>query len=159
MGRIDDDGYLVITDRIKDIIVTSGGKNVAPQRIESIVGKDHFIDQLAVVGDRRKVIGAIVVPAFEALKEFAASRRLKFKTDDDLIKLPEVVELYRDRIRAQCGSLAPFEKVKRFTLVAKQFSMAAGEITPTLKIRRRVVAEKYREIIDRMYRPEPNEGD
>ncbi|MCP4572818.1 MAG: long-chain fatty acid--CoA ligase [bacterium] len=159
VGHVDDDGYVVITDRIKDIIVTSGGKNVAPQRIECVVGKDHYIDQLAVVGDRRKFIGAIVVPAFEALKEFAASRRLKFNTEDDLIKLPEVVELYRDRIRAQCANLAPFEKVKRFTLVARQFSMAAGEITPTLKIRRRVVAEKYREIIDRMYRPEPNEGD
>ncbi len=151
VGRLDEDGYLVITDRIKDLIVTSGGKNVAPQRIESIVGKDHYIDQLAVVGDRRKFIGAIVVPAFEALKEFAAERRLKFRTEDDLIKLPEVVELYRDRIRAQGAGLAPFETIKRFTLVAKQFSMAAGEITPTLKVRRRVIAEKYHEIIERMY--------
>lgn len=159
IGCLEEDGFLVVTDRIKDLIVTSGGKNVAPQRIESIVGKDHYIDQLAVVGDRRKFIGALVVPAFEALKEFAAERRLKFKTDDDLIRLPEVVELYRDRIRDQCAQLAPFEKVKRFTLVARQFSMQAGEITPTLKVRRRVIAEKYRELIERMYAPEPSESD
>ncbi len=159
IGHLEDDGYLVITDRKKDLIVTAGGKNIAPQRIESIVGKDYFIDQLAVVGDRQKVIGAIVVPSFEVLKEFAAERRLKFQTDDDLIKLPEVVELYRDRIRAQCAQLAPFEKIHRFTLVAWQFSMQAGEITPTLKVRRRVIVEKYREIIERMFNPEPKESD
>jgi len=151
IGHFDEDGYLVITDRIKDLIITSGGKNVAPQRIESIVGKDYYIDQLAVVGDQRSAVGAIVVPAFEALAEFARERKLPFRDNDELISLPEVVELYRERIRNQSRELAPFEKIRRFTLVARQFTQQAGEITPTLKIRRKVVAEKYRELIERMY--------
>ncbi|MFN2372071.1 MAG: long-chain fatty acid--CoA ligase [Candidatus Krumholzibacteriia bacterium] len=151
VGHLDPDGYLVITDRIKDLIITSSGKNVAPQRIEAIVGKDHYIDQLAVVGDRRSAIGAIVVPAFESLLEFARERKLAFRDHDELIRLPEVVELYRRRIREQSRGLAPFETIRRFTLVAKQFSMQAGEITPTLKVRRKVIAEKYHELIERMY--------
>ena len=151
VGYLDEDGYLFITDRIKDIIVTSGGKNVAPQRIETAVGKDHYIDQLAVVGDRRKFISALVVPAFENLAEFARSRKLSFRDHEELIKLPEVVELYAQRIKEHSSHLAPFEKIKRFTLVAREFSQQAGEITPTLKIRRKVVAEKYHQLIERMY--------
>ncbi len=151
IGYLDDDGYLFITDRLKDIIVTSGGKNVAPQRIETLVGKDHYIDQLAVIGDRRKFISAIVVPAFENLAEFARSRKLPFRDHEELIKLPEVVELYAQRIKEHSIHLAPFEKIKRFTLVAREFSQQAGEITPTLKIRRKVVARKYHQLIERMY--------
>lgn len=151
VGHLDPDGYLVITDRIKDIIVTSGGKNVAPQRIETLVGKDHFIDQLAVIGDRRQFISAIVVPAFENLQEFARSRKLRFSNRDELIKLPEVVELYTQRIGEQSANLASFEKIKRFTLVAREFSAELGEITPTLKLRRKVIARKYHQLIERMY--------
>jgi len=132
---------------------------VAPQRIETLIGKDHYIDQLAVVGDNRKFISAIVVPAFENLLEFAQQKKLQFKNQEELIKLPEVVEFYRKRIREQSLNLAPFEKIKRFTLVAKEFSQQAGEITPTLKIRRKVVAEKYNQLIDRMYRGEKTELD
>jgi long-chain acyl-CoA synthetase len=151
LGHIDDDGFLVITGRIKDIIVTSGGKNIAPQRIEALVGKDRYIDQLAVIGEKREFISALIVPAFEALKEFATARKLQFENHEDLIKLPEVVELYAERIRKHSLPLAPFEKIKRFTLVAREFTMQAREITPTLKIRRKVVAEKYHDLIDRMY--------
>lgn len=154
VGHLDDEGYLVITDRIKDLIVTSGGKNVAPQRIETLVGKDHYIDQLAVVGDKQKFISAIVVPAFENLQEFAAKKKLAFANHEELIKMPEVVEFYRQRIKENSLNLAPFEKIKRFTLVAKEFSAQAGEITPTLKIRRKVVTEKYRQLIERMYKNE-----
>ena len=159
VGRMDEDGFLLITDRIKDLIVTSGGKNVAPQRIEALVGRDHYIDQMAVVGDKQKFVSAIVVPAFVALKDFAEEKKLQFRDNDELIRLPEVVELYRDRIREAGRQLAPFEKVKRFTLVAKEFTQAAGEITPTLKVRRRVITEKYRELIERMYRPEESGSD
>jgi long-chain acyl-CoA synthetase len=151
IGRIDEDGFLLITDRMKDLIITAGGKNIAPQRIETMVGKDHFIDQLAVIGDKQKFISAIIVPAFENLAEFAKQRKLPFRNHEELIKLPEVVELYTSRIREHSNSLAPFEKIKRFTLVAKQFSQQAGEITPTLKVKRKVVAEKYRQLIERMY--------
>ncbi|RKZ17566.1 long-chain fatty acid--CoA ligase [bacterium] len=154
VGHLDDDGYLVITDRIKDLIVTSGGKNVAPQRIEALIGRDHYIDQMAVVGDRQKFVSAIVVPAFAALQDFAEQKKLQFADHEELIRLPEVVELYANRIREAGRNLAPFEKVKRFTLVAKEFSQAAGEITPTLKVRRRVITKKYHDLIERMYRPE-----
>ncbi len=151
IGRIDEDGYLLITDRMKDLIITAGGKNIAPQRIETMVGKDHFIDQLAIIGDKQKFISAIIVPAFENLADFAKQRQLQFRNHEELIKLPEVVELYNKRIREHSKNLAPFEKIKRFTLVARQFSQQAGEITPTLKVKRKVVAEKYRQLIERMY--------
>ncbi len=151
IGRIDEDGYLLITDRMKDLIITAGGKNIAPQRIETMVGKDHFIDQLAIIGDKQKFISAIIVPAFENLADFAKQRQLQFRNHEELIKLPEVVELYNKRIREHSQNLAPFEKIKRFTLVARQFSQQAGEITPTLKVKRKVVAEKYRQLIERMY--------
>ena len=154
IGHLDADGFLAITDRIKDLIVTSGGKNVAPQRVEAEVGKDHFIEQLAVIGDKRQFISAIVVPAFETLKEFAKTHKLPHKDLDELITLPEVVELYRKRIREQSRHLASFETIKRFTLVAKAFSMQAGEITPTLKVRRKVIAEKYKALIEGMYKSE-----
>jgi len=151
IGHIDEDGFLLITDRIKDLIITAGGKNIAPQRIETLVGKDHYIDQLAVIGDKQKFISAIIVPAFDNLKDFAAERKLPFRNNEDLIKLPEVMELYSKRIKEHSANLAPFEKIKKFTLVAKQFSQQAGEITPTLKVRRKVVAQKYHQMIDRMY--------
>jgi long-chain acyl-CoA synthetase len=151
IGHLDEDGFLLITDRIKDLIITAGGKNIAPQRIETLVGKDHYIDQLAVMGNKQKFISAIIVPAFDNLKEFASERKLPFRNDEELIKLPEVVELYTKRIRKHSVNLAPFEKIKKFTLVARQFSQQAGEITPTLKVRRKVVAQKYQQMIDRMY--------
>jgi len=157
VGHLDAEGFLVITDRIKDLIITAGGKNVAPQRIETLVGQDHYIDQLAVVGDKQKFISAIVVPAFENLREFATQRKLPFRTDEDLIKMPEVVEFYTQRIREASQNLASFERIKRFTLVARQFSQQAGEITPTLKVRRKVISEKYRRIIERMYNGEASE--
>ncbi|MDO9170837.1 MAG: long-chain fatty acid--CoA ligase [bacterium] len=151
VGHLDADGFLVVTDRIKDLIVTSTGKNVAPQRIETLVGGDHFIDQLAVVGDRRQYVSALVVPAFEALKAWAQEKRIVFRDHEDLIARPEVVQLMEERIRSRSLQLAPFETIRKFTLLARQFTQQAGEITPTLKVRRKVIAERYRHLIDRMY--------
>ncbi|MBK7703652.1 MAG: long-chain fatty acid--CoA ligase [bacterium] len=151
VGHLDADGYLVVTDRIKDLIVTSTGKKVAPQRIETLVGGDHFIDQLAVVGDRRQYVSALVVPAFEALKAWAQEKRIVFRDHEDLIGKPEVVQLMEERIRSRSQQLAPFETIRKFTLLARQFTQQTGEITPTLKVRRKVIAERYRHFIDRMY--------
>jgi len=151
VGTLDDDGFLTITGRIKDLIITSTGKNVAPQLIETVIGKDHYIEQLAVVGDKRKHISALIVPAYETLAEWAQGKRLSFADHDELVKLPEVVRFMTERIRAQSHSLAPFERIRRFTLMAHQFTMEAGEITPTLKVRRKVVLQKYKTVIDRMY--------
>jgi long-chain acyl-CoA synthetase len=151
IGHYDDEGFLVITDRIKDIIVTSGGKNVAPQRIELVVGQDPYVEQLAVVGDRRKFLGALVVPSFEALADWAGRQRLRFKDHGDLIKLPEVISFMDERVRERCGQLAPFERIKRVTLLPRPFSMEKGEMTPTLKVRRKAIADAYHDLIDRMF--------
>ncbi len=151
VGFLDDDGYLTITDRIKDLIVTSGGKNVAPQRIESVVGQDPFVEQLAVVGDSRKFLGALVVPSYDALKEWAGRQKLRFTDHDDLIKLPEVVTFMNERIAARCRQLAPFERIRAITLLPRPFSMEKGEMTPTLKIRRKAVSKAYHDLIERMF--------
>lgn len=151
MGYLDDDGFLVITDRIKDLIVTSGGKNVAPQRVETVIGQDPFVEQLAVVGDRQKFLGALVVPSFDALKDWAAQHKLTFSDVEDLIRMPEVVKFMNERIAERCRQLAPFERVRRIHLLPRPFRMELGEITPTLKVRRKAVAQAYRDVIDRMF--------
>jgi long-chain acyl-CoA synthetase len=151
VGHFDEDGFLIITDRIKDLIVTSGGKNVAPQWVETVVGKDPFIEQLAVLGDSRKYISALVVPSFDVLSEWAKRQKLNFESHEDLVRMPEVIRHMTERITRQSKQLAPFEKIKRFTLMAKEFTMQAGEITPTLKVKRRVIHEKYKDLIERMY--------
>ena len=152
VGRIDSDGYLVITDRIKDLIITAGGKNVAPQRIETQVGKDFYIDQLVVFGDKRKYITAIIVPAFDNLYDFAKTNHIKFSSDRDLIKSPKILELFTKRVSRHCEELAPYEQIKKFTLIPTPFSQENGEITPTLKVRRKVLIEHYKDEIELMYK-------
>lgn len=151
VGVRDEDGYLCITDRIKDLIVTSQGKNIAPQRIEALLSRDLYIEQAAAVGDGRKCITALVVPVFEKLEAFAREHGLHFENREHLVRLPEIVDLVRKRIDAQSQELARHELVRRFTLLPELFSEAAGEITPTLKLRRRVIHQRYQDLIDSMY--------
>jgi long-chain acyl-CoA synthetase len=151
VGAIDADGFLRVTDRIKDIVVTSGGKNIAPAGIESQVGKDHYIEQIAVVGEGRKYVGALVVPSFEALEEWAREQRIRFADRTELLRDHAVVEFIRERIQRQSQNLASFERIRRFHLLERGFSLSHGEITPTLKLKRKVIQERYREIIDRLY--------
>jgi len=151
VGEIDPDGLLRVTDRIKDLIITSGGKNIAPANIEMQVGKDHYIEQIAVVGDGRRYIGALIMPSFEALEAWASEKRIAFADRAELLRNSKVVEFLRERIQRQSGGLASFERIKRFHLLENGFSLKAGEITPTLKIKRKVIQERYKEIIDRLY--------
>ena len=151
VGELDPDGFLRITDRIKDLIITSGGKNIAPQAIETEIGKDHYIEQLAVIGDRRRYVTALVVPAYPALEEWAERNELEWTDRLTLLALPEVQELYRKRIDMQSQGLARFEQVQHFTLLPEPFTQAAGEITPTLKLRRKQIVEKYAAEIEAMY--------
>jgi len=146
-----EDGYLTITDRIKDLMKTSGGKYIAPQYIETTIGNDHFIEQITVIGDQRKFVSALIVPAFEALEEYARSQNIAFSSREDLVRNPEIIRFYQKRIDGQQKELAGFEKVKRFTLLAKPFTQESGEMTPTMKIKRKVVIEKYKNLIDAMY--------
>jgi long-chain acyl-CoA synthetase len=154
VGHFDDQGFLVITDRIKDLIITSGGKNIAPQHIETTIGKDFYIEQIAALGDRRHFVSALIVPAFEELEKFARKRGIPFANREELVRHPEIIAFYRQRIDAQSAELARYETVKRFTLLPEAFTQEGGEVTPTQKIRRKVVQDKYRAAIDTMYREE-----
>jgi len=153
-GYFEENGELRITERIKDLIKTSGGKYIAPQMIESTIGADHFIEQMAVIGDQRKYVTALIVPSFIALEEYAKKHNISFTSREDLISKPEIIEFYRQRIEEAQKELARFEKIKRFTLLPHEFTVESGEITPTLKIKRKAIADKYKDIIDAMYKDE-----
>ncbi len=150
-GALDEAGCLVVTDRIKDLIKTSGGKYVAPQAIEARLGSDPLVEQVAVVGDLRRYVTALIVPAFALLEPLATERGFGAASRAELVARPEVVALYQGRVDAVNRDLARFEQVKRFTLLERPFTVEAGELTPTLKIRRRAVAERYRAQVDAMY--------
>jgi long-chain acyl-CoA synthetase len=151
VGEFDADGFLKITDRKKDIIITSQGKNVAPSRIESVIGSDYYIDQVATVGEGRRYLAALVVPHFEALEEWAREHGLTYDSLKALVRDSRVHAFFTERIERQQSVLAKHERVKRFTLLSERFSQGSGEITPTLKNIRRAIAEKHEQIIDSMY--------
>ncbi|MCF7824867.1 MAG: long-chain fatty acid--CoA ligase [Candidatus Marinimicrobia bacterium] len=151
IGEFDEDGYLKITDRIKDLIITSGGKNIAPLNIETLVGKDFYIDQIIAIGDKRNFISALVVPAFESLETWAHKRKIQFQNYEELVSHPHVIDFFRERIDHHSKKLAQYETIKKFRLLAKPFTMDAGEITPTLKLKRKQINEKFKALIDSMY--------
>lgn len=151
IGVFDRDGFLRITDRIKELIITSGGKNIAPQHIETLVGKDYFIEQIVAIGDRRKFISALVVPAMEALENWAREKGLTWSSVEELINQKDVLALYRKRIDMNSEGLARFETIKKFTLLPRPFTVETGEITPTLKLKRKKISEKYFALIEAMY--------
>lgn len=150
-GYIDDSGALVITERIKDLFKTSNGKYIAPQAIESLLGGDKFIEQVAVIGDQKKFVSAIIVPAFDALKEYARNKQISFKTLEDLVKNSQIHSMIAERLDRLQKGLASYEKIKRFTLLPKAFTMETGELTNTLKLRRRVINDRYAAEIAAMY--------
>lgn len=150
-GRIDEEGYLIITGRIKDLIITSQGKNIAPQHIELVLGNDLYIEQLAVVGDKRPYVTALVVPNFPELETWGRTQGLTWNSREELAANPHVLAFYKERIDSAGTQLAPYEQVKRWTLLSHEFSQEGGELTPTLKIKRNVVQSKYADLIDRMY--------
>ncbi len=151
VGRFDEDGYLYITDRIKDLIITSGGKNIAPQMIESLMTEDFFIEYIAIIGDRRNYITALVVPSFSSLEDWAKKKGLSWSSREELVAKPEVVDLYRKIIDERQKDLGRVEQIKKFTLLAREFSQEAGEITPTMKVKRKVVEKKFEDVIESMY--------
>ncbi|HIF9497010.1 TPA: AMP-dependent synthetase/ligase [Photobacterium damselae] len=150
-GHFDEQGNLFITDRIKELMKTSGGKYIAPQVIEGAIGKDHFIEQIAVVADTRKFVSALIVPCFETLEEHARELNIKYQDRLELVKNSQIVELIEKRVADLQKDLARFEQVKKFTLLPKAFSMDHGELTPTQKLRRKVIQDRYHQEIERMY--------
>ncbi|MDZ7263363.1 MAG: long-chain fatty acid--CoA ligase [candidate division KSB1 bacterium] len=151
IGFLDDDGYLVITDRKKNIIVTSGGKNIAPAPIENTMLTSPLIDQILVIGDRRKFLSALVVPNFEMLSSYAKEQNIAYKDQAELVQHPKINQWVASEIERLSSGLARFEQIKAFRLMPRLFTIEEGELTPTLKIKRKVVEEKYAELIDSMY--------
>lgn len=152
-GYIDATGNVFFTDRIKELMKTSGGKYIAPQLIEGKLGNDRFIEQIAIVADARHFVSALVVPCFETLEGWAKELNIKYHDRMELIKHSQVVEMFEQRIAEVQKELAKFEQVKKFTLLPVEFSMAQGELTPTLKLRRKVILMHYKNQIEAMYQP------
>ncbi|MCR4919898.1 MAG: long-chain fatty acid--CoA ligase [Prevotella sp.] len=145
------DGELFLTDRIKDLFKTSNGKYIAPQMIEAKLLVDKFIDQVAVIADERKFVSALIIPDYALLEQYARSNNIAFSCREDLCADSQIHNMLQERIDTLQQQLAQYEKVKRFTLLPHHFTMERGELTNTLKIRRKVVAENYRRQIDAMY--------
>lgn len=151
-GELDEQGNLYITDRIKELMKTSNGKYIAPQYIEGKLGTDKFIEQIAVIADAKKYVSALIVPCFESLEAHAKQLNIKYHDRLDLIKNSEIVKLFEQRINELQKDLAGFEQVKKFTLLSQAFSTKMEEITPTLKLRRKVILERYKAQIEKMYK-------
>jgi long-chain acyl-CoA synthetase len=151
IGIIDVDGFVKITDRKKNIIVLSNGKNVAPQPIESELVQSPFISQIMLIGNERKNLAALIVPNFDALKAWASENNIETTEIPEMLKTREVQQLIQGEIRSRLTDFADFEQVRRFTLLEKEFSQEADEMTPTLKLKRNVIIEKYADVIDGMY--------
>jgi long-chain acyl-CoA synthetase len=151
IGVIDERGFLTITDRKKDIIVTSGGKNIAPQPIERLLKSSPLVAEVVMIGDRRNFPIALVIPAFEALEKWAREKAFPFASREELIARPEVVALYEQVVKETTGHLAQFERIKKIALLPREFSIETGELTPKLSVKRRVVEQKYKDVIDRLY--------
>ena len=150
-GEIDEHGNLHITDRIKELMKTSNGKYIAPQYIEGKIGKDKFIEQIAIIADAKKYVSALIVPCFDSLEEYAKQLNIKYQDRLELIKHAEIIQMFEKRLHEIQKELASFEQVKKFTLLPQAFTQAMEEITPTLKLRRKVIMQRYREQIEKMY--------
>jgi long-chain acyl-CoA synthetase len=151
IGEIDQDGYLTITDRKKDLIVTSGGKKIAPQPLENQLKTDPLVVEAVIIGEQRKFPAALIVPDFAALEAHVRHMNLGELARAELVKHPKVLELYQALIDALNEKLAQFERVKRFALLPTEFTMERGELTPTMKVRRQVVEERWRDLIEELY--------
>lgn len=151
IGRLDSDDYLYITDRKKNLIVTAGGKNVAPAPIENEIRTSPFIDDVCLVGDRRKFISAAVVPVWDAVTRWAEERGLGGLGHEELGRHPLLGELMMEEIRRRQAAYAEFEKVRKCIVLCEPLSVERGELTPTLKMKRKVIEDRFRKEIDRLY--------
>jgi len=151
VGEFDSHGFLKITDRKKELIVTSGGKNIAPHPIEMALVMDMFIDYACVIGEGKNYITALIVPQFELLEGVAGEKNIKHKSHEDLIQHPEIIKFFEEKVNEVNQGLARYEQIKKFRLISHPFSEETGELTPTLKMKRRVITEKYSGEIQALY--------
>jgi len=151
IGYIDSDGFLLITDRKKNLFKTSGGKYVAPTPIENLFLANKYVEQFVLIGDKRTFLSALIVPDYDNLKDFAKANSVEYVDVPDLIKKKEIIQLFEREIVSIQKTLASYEKVRKFALMERPFTIEDGEMTPSMKIKRKVVEKKYAEEIERMY--------
>jgi long-chain acyl-CoA synthetase len=151
IGHLDSDGFLVITDRKKDLIKTSGGKYIAPQQIESLIKSSRFVSQVVVIGNGRKFASALIVPDMELINSYARLKGIVYSSPEDLLTNDLILSLMQRQVDKATDGLSKFEKIKGIALLGSDLSIEAGELTPTLKPRRKFIEEKYAKIIDRLY--------
>ncbi|MBR9975371.1 MAG: long-chain fatty acid--CoA ligase [Bacteroidetes bacterium] len=152
IGMMDEHGMLYITDRKKHLFVSSGGKNIAPQAIESLFASNEYVDQFVLIGDKRMFLTALIVPDFDALSEYADAHGIPYSDKSELARNAEIHHLIEQTIQATQKNLANFEKVRRFTLLDQPFTIESGEMTPSMKLRRKAIEERYGDLIESMYR-------
>ena len=151
IGEIDEDGYIKITDRKRNIIVTAGGKNVAPAPMENILVASKWIEQAVIIGDKQKWVAALIVPAFSTLELWAKNEGIEWNSAEELIKLPAVKKIYDQVVLESMDGFAQFEKVRKYSLLSEEFTIEKGELTPSLKIKRNVVMKDYENTIFELY--------
>ena len=152
IGEIDENGFLKITDRKKELFKTSGGKYIAPSHIEQMIKASRFVSQVVLIGNERKFPAALIVPNFEMLESYASVKGLDLKSPADFCNNPRILDLIERQVASHTTSLSQFEKIKKIALLEDEMTVDGGELTPTLKVRRKIVDEKYRDVIDKMYR-------
>ena len=150
-GELAPTGEIILTERLKDLYKTSNGKYIAPQVLETMLGQDKYIEQVAIIGDGRKYVSALIVPDFEELKTYAEKKHIEAHTIEELVNNADIHKMIEDRINDYQKGLAAYEQIKRFVLLPKAFSMESGELTNTLKIKRAVINKRYSLLIDAMY--------
>ena len=151
IGNLDPDGFLSVTDRKKDLLKTSGGKFITPQPIQKSLQLDSFVAEAVVIGDRRKFPSVIIAPQFPMLEDWARANQLPFSSREELVANPKVRELYEKIVGNVNQNLARYEQLKKFVLVPHEFSIADGTLTPSMKLKRSIIEERYREQIDQLY--------
>lgn len=143
--------YIKITDRIKELIITAGGKNISPQQIESLLGNEMYISQFVCIGEGRKFISALVVPNFILLEDYCKKNNIEYVSPEQIIQNPDIYKFYEKLIEDKTQSLGQVEKIKKFVLLPEELTQEAGELTPTLKLKRKFIDQKYKPFIDQLY--------
>ncbi len=151
IGTIDEDGYLRITDRKKELFKTSGGKYISPQPIEQAIKGSRFVNQVVLIGSERKFPAALIVPVWEQLESYCNLKGIEVKSRSELCRHPRIIDLLQRQIDALTPNLAKYEKIKKVALLENEFTIEGGELTPTLKVKRRVIDQKYKDVIEQLY--------
>jgi len=158
VGEIDPQGRVKITDRKKEIIVTNGGKNVAPQPVENLLKADPYIEQAVLIGDHRNHITALIVPHFPALRDWCARKHQHFANDAEMLASPKVYAKLMKQVNHVNANLSNYEKVRKIAILDKEMTFENGLLTPSMKVKRRVVAEVYADVIEKLYASSTKSG-